>query len=68
MDVVTGSKYQREIREDIEKELGRKLTESELEVFYKASRMGLVKGYVYGQSCYISRLNKNWILWRMIIW
>ncbi|MCA1027043.1 hypothetical protein LCM23_13155 [Cytobacillus kochii] len=50
MDMVVGVRLQEEAREKVEKELGRKLTLNELEIFFKTSRICLMKGYNYAKS------------------
>lgn len=42
--------FKKTILEKVELQMGRKLTEDELRVFHISSRIGLVKGCVYGRD------------------
>lgn len=50
MDIFTGTKLQQIILEQVEEKLDRKLSESELEVFYATARLGLLKGEKFSNS------------------
>jgi len=50
MDIYTGSKIQAQTLKKVEQELGHKLTENELKVFYKATRIAMIKGYDYAKK------------------
>lgn len=47
MNIFVGKKLSNQVLEKVEKELGRELTVNELEVFWKTSRIALLKGYHY---------------------
>ncbi len=55
MDMVVGVRLQDEARKKIEEELGRKLTLEELEIFFKTSRICLMKGYNYAKATEYNR-------------
>jgi hypothetical protein len=50
MDIFAGTKLQEQILKQVEEKLGRKLTDSELEVFYITARLGLLKGEKFGDK------------------